>query len=90
LQSCPLNRPVAGICREIFDLSAVKYVGGRGQQDQIEHASVSGHHAVLNSTPGLYHQGSRFDNGTRINGERISEQKLGATTSCALQYRIAL
>ena len=44
---------------------------------QVEHASVSGHHAVM-SLDGLDYVIKDLDstNGTRINGERITQQKL--------------
>ena len=44
---------------------------------QVEHASVSGHHATLN-LDGLDYviKDLESTNGTRINGERITQQKL--------------
>jgi len=62
-----------------FDLSAAEITVGRVEDNkiQIEHASVSGHHAVL-KLDALDYIIKDLDstNGTRINGERISEQKL--------------
>jgi hypothetical protein len=62
-----------------FDLSGREITVGRVADNkiQIEHASVSGHHAVL-KLEALDYVIKDLDstNGTRINGERISEQKL--------------
>jgi hypothetical protein len=64
---------------KIFDLSGREITVGRVTDNkiQIEHASVSGHHAVL-KLDNLDYVIKDLDstNGTRINGERISEQKL--------------
>lgn len=64
---------------QTFDLSGPEITVGRlaDNKIQIEHVSVSGHHAVLKLDALDYiikDLGST--NGTRINGERISEQKL--------------
>jgi hypothetical protein len=62
-----------------FDLTGPELTVGRvdDNQIQVEHASVSGHHAVL-KLDGQDYLIKDLDstNGTRINGERISEQKL--------------
>ena len=62
-----------------YDLSGAEITVGRVADNkiQIEHASVSGHHAVL-KLDALDYVIKDLDstNGTRINGERISEQKL--------------
>ena len=62
-----------------FDLSAAEITVGRVEDNkiQIEHASVSGHHAVL-KLDALDYVIKDLDstNGTRVNGERITEQKL--------------
>ena len=62
-----------------FDLSGKEITMGRVEDNkiQIEHVSVSGHHAVLN-LDALDYVIKDLDstNGTRINGERITEQKL--------------
>ena len=62
-----------------FDLSGAEVTVGRVEDNkiQIEHASVSGHHAVL-KLDALDYVIKDLDstNGTRINGERITEQKL--------------
>ncbi len=62
-----------------FDLTGPEITVGRvdDNQIQVEHASVSGHHAVL-KLDGQDYSIKDLDstNGTRINGERISEQKL--------------
>lgn len=64
---------------KIFDLSGREVTVGRVADNkiQIEHASVSGHHAVL-KIDALDYVIKDLDstNGTRINGERITEQKL--------------
>ena len=62
-----------------FDLSGPEITMGRVTDNkiQIEHASVSGHHAVL-KLEALDYVIKDLDstNGTRINGERITQQKL--------------
>ena len=62
-----------------FDLAGREITMGRVADNkiQIEHASVSGHHAVLR-LESLDYVIKDLDstNGTRINGERITEQKL--------------
>jgi hypothetical protein len=62
-----------------FDLSGSEISVGRVADNkvQVEHASVSGHHAVLR-LDGLDYSIQDLDstNGTRINGERITQQKL--------------
>src|ERR1700722_4868871 len=62
-----------------FDLSGKEITMGRVEDNkiQIEHVSVSGHHAVL-KLDALDYVIKDLDstNGTRINGERITEQKL--------------
>ena len=62
-----------------FDLSGKEITVGRVADNkiQVEHASVSGHHAVM-SLDGLDYSIKDLDstNGTRINGERITTQKL--------------
>jgi len=62
-----------------FDLAGPEITVGRvaDNQIQIEHASVSGHHAMLR-LDSLDYLIKDLDstNGTRINGERITEQKL--------------
>jgi hypothetical protein len=62
-----------------YDLSGPEITVGRVADNkiQIEHASVSGHHAVF-KLDSLDYIIKDLDstNGTRINGERISEQKL--------------
>ena len=62
-----------------FDLSGPEITVGRVADNkvQVEHASVSGHHAVL-KIDGLDYVIKDLDstNGTRINGEKITEQKL--------------
>ena len=64
---------------KIFDLTGSEITVGRlgDNKVQVEHASVSGHHAVL-KLAGLDYIIKDLDstNGTRINGERITEQKL--------------
>src|SRR5476651_114073 len=62
-----------------FDLSGEEITVGRVADNkiQIEHASVSGHHAVLKlSALDYVIKDMESTNGTRINGERITEQKL--------------
>ena len=62
-----------------FDLSGAEITVGRVADNriQIEHASVSGHHAVFKLDQLDYIiKDLDSTNGTRINGEKISEQKL--------------
>src|ERR1700722_6225961 len=62
-----------------FDLSGKEVTVGRVEDNriQIEHASVSGHHAVLKLDALDYViKDLESTNGTRVNGEKISEQKL--------------
>jgi hypothetical protein len=62
-----------------YDLSGAQITVGRVADNkiQIEHVSVSGHHAVL-KLDALDYVIKDLDstNGTRINGERVAEQKL--------------
>jgi FHA domain len=62
-----------------FDLAGPEVTVGRVADNkiQVEHASVSGHHAVL-KLDSLDYVIKDLDstNGTRINGERITQQKL--------------
>jgi len=62
-----------------FDLKGPELTVGRVPDNkiQIEHASVSGHHAVF-KLDGLDYSIKDLDstNGTRINGERVMQQKL--------------
>jgi hypothetical protein len=62
-----------------FDLNGPEITVGRVADNaiQVEHASVSGHHAVL-KLDALDYTIKDLDstNGTRVNGEKISEQKL--------------
>src|ERR1700722_3034892 len=62
-----------------FDLSGKEITMGRVEDNkiQIEHVSVSGHHAVL-KLDALDYVIKDLDstNGTRINGERVTQQKL--------------
>ncbi|MCE0522377.1 MAG: FHA domain-containing protein [Methylacidiphilales bacterium] len=62
-----------------FDLNSPEITVGRVEDNkiQIEHASVSGHHAVF-KLDALDYVIKDLDstNGTRVNGERITEQKL--------------
>jgi predicted component of type VI protein secretion system len=64
---------------QTFDLSGQEITVGRVADNkiQIEHASISGHHAVL-KLDGQDYLIKDLDstNGTRINGEKITEQKL--------------
>jgi predicted component of type VI protein secretion system len=64
---------------KVFDLTGSEISVGRVADNrvQVEHASVSGHHAVL-SLDALDYVIKDLDstNGTRINGERITQQKL--------------
>ena len=62
-----------------IDLSGAEITVGRiaDNKIQIEHASVSGHHAVLKLDAMDYViKDMDSTNGSRINGERITEQKL--------------
>ena len=62
-----------------FNLSGAEITVGRVEDNriQIEHASVSGHHAVLKLDAMDYViKDLDSTNGTRINGERITQQKL--------------
>jgi hypothetical protein len=62
-----------------FDLSGSEITVGRVVDNtiQVEHASVSGHHAVFRLDALDYViKDLESTNGTRINGERITEQKL--------------
>jgi hypothetical protein len=64
---------------QTFDLSGAEITVGRVESNkvQIEHASVSGHHAVLKLDAMDYViKDLESTNGTRINGERVTEQKL--------------
>jgi hypothetical protein len=62
-----------------FDLTGPEITVGRVADNkiQVEHASVSGHHAVL-KLDALDYVIKDLDstNGTRVNGEKIAEQKL--------------
>ena len=64
---------------KVFDLTGGELTVGRVADNriQIEHASVSGHHAVF-KLDALDYVIKDLDstNGTRINGERVSQQKL--------------
>ena len=72
---------------KVFDLNGPEITVGRlaDNKIQIEHASVSGHHAVLKLS-GLDYTIKDLEstNGTRINGERITEQKLRRNDSLRL------
>ncbi len=62
-----------------FDLSGPEVTVGRVADNriQVEHASVSGHHAVFKLDQLDYViKDNDSTNGTRINGERITQQKL--------------
>src|SRR5271155_3766058 len=62
-----------------FDLAGKEITVGRVADNkiQIEHASVSGHHAVFTLDQLDYVvKDLESTNGTRINGERITQQKL--------------
>jgi hypothetical protein len=63
----------------VFDLTGPELTVGRVPDNkiQIEHASVSGHHAVFKLDQ-LDYTIKDLDstNGTRINGERVTQQKL--------------
>ena len=64
---------------KIFDLSGREITVGRVEDNkiQVEHASVSGHHALLKLDSQDYViKDLDSTNGTRINGERVTEQKL--------------
>jgi len=62
-----------------FDLAGSEITVGRVADNkiQVEHASISGHHAVL-KLDSLDYVIKDLDstNGTRINGERVTQQKL--------------
>ena len=64
---------------KVFDLTGPELSVGRlpDNQIQVEHASVSGHHGVL-KLDGQDYRIKDLDstNGTRVNGERVGEQKL--------------
>src|SRR5471032_3153772 len=64
---------------QVFNLAGSEVSVGRVADNkvQVEHASVSGHHAVL-TLDALDYVIKDLDstNGTRINGERITQQKL--------------
>jgi predicted component of type VI protein secretion system len=64
---------------KVFDLTGPDITMGRVADNkiQVEHASVSGHHAVL-KLDGMDYviKDLESTNGTRINGEKIGEQKL--------------
>ena len=64
---------------KIFELKGPEITVGRVADNkiQVEHASVSGHHAVL-KLDGLDYSIKDLEstNGTRINGERVTQQKL--------------
>ena len=64
---------------KVFDLAGSEITVGRVADNkvQIEHASISGHHAIF-KLDGLDYSIKDLEstNGTRINGERISQQKL--------------
>jgi hypothetical protein len=62
-----------------FDLTGAEITVGRvaDNQIQVEHASVSGHHAVFKLDQLDYIiKDLDSTNGTRINGERVTQQKL--------------
>ncbi len=62
-----------------FDLSGPEVTVGRVADNkiQIEHASVSGHHAIFKLDGVDYSiKDLESTNGTRINGERVTQQKL--------------
>jgi hypothetical protein len=64
---------------KVFELAGSEITVGRVADNkvQVEHASVSGHHAIF-KLDGLDYSVKDLDstNGTRINGERITQQKL--------------
>ncbi|HEV3272150.1 MAG TPA: FHA domain-containing protein [Candidatus Methylacidiphilales bacterium] len=65
--------------RKTFDLAGPEITVGRVADNkiQIEHASVSGHHALLKLDVMDYViKDLDSTNGTRVNGERITQQKL--------------
>jgi predicted component of type VI protein secretion system len=72
---------------KVFDLSGPEITVGRlaDNKVQLEHASVSGHHAILKLN-GLDYSIKDLDstNGTRVNGERITEQRLRRNDSVRL------
>src|ERR1700677_3977133 len=72
---------------KVFDLKTPEITVGRLPDNtiQVEHASVSGHHAIL-KRDGLDYSIKDLEstNGTRINGERITEQKLRRNDSLRL------
>ncbi|MCE0496372.1 MAG: FHA domain-containing protein [Methylacidiphilales bacterium] len=72
---------------QTFTLTGPEITVGRlpDNKIQVEHASVSGHHAVLKLN-GLDYTIKDLEstNGTRINGERITEQKLRRNDSLRL------
>jgi len=62
-----------------FDLKGAEITVGRLADNsiQLEHASISGHHAVFKLEGQDYLiKDNESTNGTRINGEKISQQKL--------------
>ena len=62
-----------------FDLSAPELTVGRLEDNgiQLEHASVSGHHALLTLDQQDYLlKDLESTNGTRVNGEKVTTQKL--------------
>lgn len=64
---------------QVFDLAGPEITVGRVADNkiQVEHASVSGHHAVLRIDAQDYIlKDLDSTNGTRVNGEKIVEQKL--------------
>jgi hypothetical protein len=64
---------------QIFDLVGPEMTVGRlaDNQVQVEHASISGHHAVFRLQGQDYLvQDLESTNGTRINGEKVLQQKL--------------
>jgi len=64
---------------KVFNLTGPEITVGRVEDNgiQVEHASVSGHHAVLKLDQLDYViKDLESTNGTRINGEKIAEQKL--------------
>jgi len=72
---------------KIFELTVPEITVGRLPDNtiQVEHASVSGHHAVLKLN-GLDYSIKDLEstNGTRVNGERVTEQKLRRNDSLRL------
>jgi predicted component of type VI protein secretion system len=64
---------------QIFDLNGGEITVGRlaDNQIQVEHASISGHHALFRLDGQDYAvRDLESTNGTRINGEKVAEQKL--------------